>query len=33
MTKTHGMEGSRIYRIWYGMKQRCDGKNKHDYNN
>ena len=33
MAKTHGMEGTRIYNIWHGMKQRCDGKNKRSYNN
>ena len=32
MTKTHGMEGTRIYNVWHGMKQRCDGTDKHSYN-
>ena len=32
MLKTHGMEGTRIYNIWHGMKQRCDGTNKNSYN-
>lgn len=29
--KTHGMEGTRIYRIWGGMKYRCEAPNATRY--
>lgn len=29
--KSHGMEGSRIYNIWAGMKQRCSNPDSHAY--
>lgn len=31
--KTHGGYGSRLYRIWWGMRQRCGDPNHHTYNN
>lgn len=27
----HGMTGTRLYRIWQGMKQRCNNPNKQGY--
>ena len=30
-TKTHGMTGTRIYRIWLGMKQRCFYEKSHNF--
>lgn len=30
-SKTHGMYGTRPYRIWVGMKTRCDNKNVREY--
>lgn len=29
--KTHGQKGTRLYRIWGGMKTRCFNKNDHTY--
>jgi hypothetical protein len=29
----HGMEGTRIYNIWRGMKDRCNNKKSRDYKN
>lgn len=29
--KRHGMEGTKIYNIWAGMKQRCQNQNYHSY--
>jgi hypothetical protein len=28
---THGMRGTRIYRIWQGMRTRCENPNRRDY--
>ena len=30
-TKTHGLSGDRLYRIWSGMRQRCYNPNSHSY--
>lgn len=30
-TKTHGREPRRLYRIWSGMRSRCNDKNNKDY--
>jgi len=31
--KRHGMEGTKFYRVWNGLKQRCLNKNGKDYKN
>jgi len=33
MGKRHGGEGTRLYRIWLGMRTRCRNKNFHKYKN
>jgi hypothetical protein len=30
---THGLSGTRIYKLWRGIKTRCYNKNHKDYNN
>ena len=33
LLSTHGLSGSRLYRIWHGMYQRCYNKNSSGYEN
>lgn len=33
INKKHGLKGTRIYRIWRGIKERCLNKNSRDYKN
>lgn len=33
MSKTHGLTGTRIYRIWKCMRTRCNNPNRKDYKN